>query len=149
RNCSARIPGPFMTATPRRGARLEYRVLRGLRHRLLWWGEPRGNPIVLLHGWGDSSETWQFLVDCLPADESYVALDWRGFGGTQWPPQGYWFPDYFADLEAFLEGLAPTAPVRVIGHSMGGNIATMYAGIRPDRIEWVVNLEGIGLAATT
>jgi pimeloyl-ACP methyl ester carboxylesterase len=134
-----------MTYESRRAPRLEHRVLRGLRHRLSWWGDATNNPVVLLHGWGDSSETWQFLVDALPDDWSCVGLDWRGFGGTDWPQQGYWFPDYFADLEALLDELSPGAPVRVIAHSMGGNIATMYGGIRPERFEWIVNLEGIGL----
>lgn len=137
-----------MSGLQSRPARSEYRVLRGLRHRLLWWGERTENPVLLLHGWGDSSETWQFLVDCLPEDWSFVALDWRGFGGTEWPQQGYYFPDYFGDLDALLDTLSPDAPVRAIAHSMGGNIATMYAGIRPQRFEWIVNLEGIGLAPT-
>jgi pimeloyl-ACP methyl ester carboxylesterase len=134
--------------TPRRAARVEHRVLRGLRHRLLWWGEATEAPIVLLHGWGDSAETWQFLVDCLPEGWSCVAPDWRGFGGTEWPGQGYWFPDYFADLDALLDQLLPASRARVIAHSMGGNVATMYAGIRPQRLEWIVNLEGIGLSPT-
>jgi pimeloyl-ACP methyl ester carboxylesterase len=131
-----------------RKPRHEHRVLRGLRHRLTWWGEPSNAPVVLLHGWGDSSATWQFLVDCLPADWSCVGLDWRGFGGTEWPQQGYWFPDYLADLEALLDAVCPGVPARVIAHSMGGNIATMYGGMRPARIEWLVNLEGIGLRQT-
>jgi pimeloyl-ACP methyl ester carboxylesterase len=134
-----------MTYEPRRASRHEHRVLRGVRHRLTCWGDTAETPIVLLHGWGDCGETWQFLVDSLPDDWSFAALDWRGFGGTEWAPQGYWFPDYFADLEAFLDALSPDAPVRVIAHSMGGNIASMYGGMRPNRIEWLVNLEGIGL----
>jgi pimeloyl-ACP methyl ester carboxylesterase len=138
-----------MTYAPRRPARHEHQVLRGLRHRLTWWDAPGADPIVLLHGWGDSAETWQFLVDSLPGDWPCVALDWRGFGGSEWPSHGYWFPDYFADLEAFLDTVCPGAPARVIAHSMGGNIASMYGGMRPNRIEWLVNLEGIGLAPST
>jgi pimeloyl-ACP methyl ester carboxylesterase len=124
-------------------------VLRGLRHRLTWWGERTANPVVLLHGWMDCSETWQFLVDCLPEDWSCVALDFRGFGGSEWPEEGYWFADYFADLEALLDVVSPAAPARIIAHSMGGNVAAMYGGMRPKRIEWLVNLEGIGLRRTS
>lgn len=134
-----------MSAAPRRVPRQAHRVLRGLRHRMLLWGEPSENPVVLLHGWGDCAETWQFLVDALPDDWSFAALDWRGFGGSEWAQQGYWFPDYFADFEAFLDTVCGSAPARVIAHSMGGNIASMYAGMRPERIERLVNLEGIGL----
>ncbi len=130
---------------PVRAPRHEHLTVRGLETRLTWWGEPSTAPVVLLHGFMDCGPTWQFLVDCLPKSWTCVAPDWRGFGGTQWAPQGYWFPDYFADLEALLEALVPGRRARVIAHSMGANIASMYAGIRPDRLEWLANLDGIGL----
>jgi pimeloyl-ACP methyl ester carboxylesterase len=120
-------------------------TVRGLGHRLTWWGERSQTPVVLLHGWMDTGETWQFLVDHLPESWSCVAPDWRGFGGTEWPADGYWFADYFADLEALLDLLCPKDPARLIAHSMGGNVATMYAGIRPKRARWIVNVEGVGL----
>lgn len=129
-------------------AREEYLTVRGLRHRLLRWGPPHPSPTVLLHGFMDASETWQFMIEHLPGDWSFVAFDWRGFGGTDRAPGGYWFPDYFADLEALLGQLVRRGRARVVAHSMGGNIATIYAGVRPERIEWLVNLEGIGLMPT-
>ena len=137
-----------MTYTPRRSARHEQLSVRGLKHRLTWWGEPTGTPIVLLHGFQDCGATWQFLVDCLPDTWSLVAPDWRGFGGSEWAPDGYWFPDYLADLEVLLDVVAPGEPARVIGHSMGANVAGLYAGIRPQRLKWMVNLEGVGLRRT-
>ena len=130
---------------PRRVPWHETLTVRGLSHRLTWWGERSRTPVVLLHGWMDTGETWQFLVDSLPDGWSCVAPDWRGFGGTQWPADGYWFADYFADLDALLGELSPDEPARLIAHSMGGNVATMYAGIRPKRVRWVVNVEGVGL----
>ena len=122
--------------------------LRGLRHRLTWWGERTSTPTVLLHGFLDTGATWQFLADYLPPSWTLVAPDWRGFGDTEWAPGGYWFPDYFADLDALLDHLVPQNRARVIGHSMGANIAKMYAGIRPHRLQWLVNLEGVGLSRT-
>ena len=122
--------------------------LRGVRHRLTWWGERTSNPIVLLHGFLDCGATWQFLVDRLPASWTLVAPDWRGFGDSEWVPGGYWFPDYFADLDALLDTLVPQSRARVIGHSMGANVAKMYGGIRPQRMQWLANLEGLGLART-
>jgi pimeloyl-ACP methyl ester carboxylesterase len=119
--------------------------VRGLKHRLTWWGPPTDSPIVLLHGFQDCGDTWQFLVDCLPDTWTLVAPDWRGFGGTEWAPGGYWFPDYLADLEALLDAVSPKSAARVISHSMGANVATLYSGIRPQRLKWLVNLEGIGL----
>lgn len=139
--------GCYVAAVP---PREEFLELRGLRHRVLRWGPPDPDPIVLLHGFQDCSDTFQFLVDALPRDWSFVGLDWRGFGGSEGTGQSYWFPDYLADLEALLDALQSTAPAasrgwRIIGHSMGGNVASLYAGIRPERVSRLVSLEGFGL----
>jgi pimeloyl-ACP methyl ester carboxylesterase len=131
---------------PLRPPRHEELSVRGLRHRVTWWGDRSQTPVVLLHGFQDCGATWQFLADCLPPRWSLAAPDWRGFGHSEWAPGGYWFPDYFADLEALLDALVPGAPARVIGHSMGANVAQIYAGVRPQRLAWLVNLEGFGLA---
>jgi pimeloyl-ACP methyl ester carboxylesterase len=135
-----------MAYEPLRPPRYEDITVRGLRHRVTWWGEGTSSPVVLLHGFQDCGATWQFLADCLPLDWSLAAPDWRGFGHSEWAPGGYWFPDYFADLEALLEILSAGAPARVIGHSMGANVAQIYAGVRPQRLAWLVNVEGFGLA---
>lgn len=123
-------------------------VVRGLRHRVTWWGDRDETPVVLLHGFMDCGATWQFLADCLPPAWSLAAPDWRGFGHTERAAGGYWFPDYFADLESLLDTLVPHTAARVIGHSMGANIALMYGGIRPERLAWIASLEGFGLART-
>ena len=92
-----------------RAPRHEEQVVRGLRHRVTWWGERSENPVVLLHGFMDCGTTWQFLADCLPRGWSLAAPDWRGFGHTERATAGYWFPDYFADLECLLDQLAALA----------------------------------------
>jgi pimeloyl-ACP methyl ester carboxylesterase len=137
-----------MSYEPGRAPWQEDVQVRGVRHRLTWWGERTSDPIVLLHGFLDCGATWQFLVDRLPASWTLVAPDWRGFGDSEWVPGGYWFPDYFADLDALLDTLVPQSRARVIGHSMGANVAKMYGGIRPQRMQWLANLEGLGLART-
>lgn len=137
-----------MSYQPARAPWQEKLAVRGLEYGLTWWGERTDAPLVLLHGYMDCGATWQFLVDCLPHDWSLVAPDWRGFGASGWAPGGYWFPDYLADLEQLLRVLVPRAPARIVGHSMGANIAALYAGIRPARLRWLVSLEGIGLPAT-
>ena len=77
------------------------------------------------------------------------APDWRGYGLTDWGKADcYWFPDYIADLDALLEHIDPGAPVNLVGHSLGGNVAALYAGVRPARIARFVNLEGFGMAPT-
>lgn len=138
-----------MSYPVQRVARHETLDARGLSFHVYRWPGTAPAPLVLLHGWGDSGETFQFLVDCLGADRTCIAIDLRGFGRTQWPQEGYWFPDYLADLDAWLDQLSPDAPVDLIGHSMGGNVAMLYAGVRPRRIRRLVSLEGVGLARTT
>ncbi len=139
-----------------------YRVLRPPRHETLRvrgldvhltrWGPPPSDsvaPVFLLHGWADTGDTFQFMVDEFREDWPLVALDWRGSGRSEWAREGYWFPDYLADLEALLEQLSARLPARIVGHSMGGNIASLYAGLRPERVRCVVNLEGFGLPRTS
>jgi len=124
--------------------------LRGLDHRITEWGPADASPILYLHGWGDTGTTFQFVVDALPAGCRIVAPDWRGFGDTEHSRDagGYWFPDYLADLDALLDELYGDRPARIIAHSMGANVAGLYAGARPDRVAAFVNIEGFGLYDT-
>jgi pimeloyl-ACP methyl ester carboxylesterase len=134
---------------PRRSPWHESHVIRGLRHHCTRWGSPGSSPVVLLHGWMDTGETFQFLVDAMSDRWSFVAPDWRGFGRSEWEPGGYWFPNYLADLDALLEIFSPAAPAALVGHSMGGNVASLYAGVRPQRVSRLVNIEGLGLPRTS
>jgi pimeloyl-ACP methyl ester carboxylesterase len=120
-------------------------------HLTRWGPEPSAleSPVFLLHGWLDAGETFQLLVDAFKKDWPIVAPDWRGFGRSEWPQEGYGFPDYLGDFDALMDEISPLAPAYIVGHSMGGNIANLYAGIRPERARCVVNLEGFGLPRTS
>ena len=137
----------------RRSSRSEFVSIRNLRYHVRLWGEPGADqvPLVMVHGWMDVAASWQFVVDALQADHYVIAPDWRGYGLTAAdgpPADNYWFPDYLADLDFLLDHYSPGQPVHLVGHSMGGNIAMIYAGTRPERIRSLVNLEGFGMAAT-
>jgi pimeloyl-ACP methyl ester carboxylesterase len=95
------------------------------------------------------SASFQFLVDCFRHEWHVIAPDWRGFGLSEWARDGYWFPDYYADLDALLNLYQPDAPVYLVGHSMGGNVACTYAGVRPQRVARLVSLEGFGAKRTS
>ena len=123
----------------------EFLQIRGRRLHVRIWGSEAAPLLVLLHGWCDVSASWQFVVDALERDWRIVAPDWRGFGLSEGNNDAYWFPDYIADLDALLLHYSPNDPVRLVGHSLGGNAGTLYAGIRPERIGKLVNLEGLGL----
>ncbi|HSM30939.1 MAG TPA: alpha/beta hydrolase [Woeseiaceae bacterium] len=112
------------------------------------WGDPNDPLVVFLHGWGDSGATFQFVVDALASRWHVIAPDWRGFGRTYHRARGYWFPDYLADLDDLLSKYSPAAPVRLVGHSMGGNVGGLYAGVMPERVRAFVNVEGFGLLDT-
>ncbi len=122
--------------------------VRGLRYHVRTWGDPSHRQLWLLHGWMDVSASFQFLVDALAHDWYVIAPDWRGFGGSEWATGGYWFADYLGDLDVLLRALAGDAPVDLAGHSMGGNVAGLYAGVRPERIRRLALLEGFGLPRT-
>src|SRR4029450_10948545 len=89
----------------------------------------------------------QFLVDALAGDWYAIAPDLRGFGRSDWQPQGYWFADYVADLARPVEAFPPGENVNLIGHSLGGNVVMFYAGVRPQRVRSLVSLEGFGIPA--
>lgn len=132
--------------TPRRIAQSTFLDVRGLRHHISTW-PGRGRPVVMLHGFMDCGATFQFLVDAMTSGRPVHAPDWRGFGRSEWAAGGYWFPDYFADLDALLDQLLPGEAADLVGHSMGGNVALTYAGLRPGRVRRLVTLEGFGLPA--
>jgi pimeloyl-ACP methyl ester carboxylesterase len=129
-------------------AHSEFVPIRHLQYHVRQWGTPSADntPWVMVHGWMDVSASFQFVIDCLQQDHWVIAPDWRGFGLTDTPnTDNYWFPDYLADLDFLLDHYVGNRPVNLVGHSMGGHIATMYAGVRPERIHRLINLEGFGM----
>ena len=132
---------------PRKTSRSTFVRLRDIDYHVREWGDPSAPLLVMVHGWMDVSASFQFLVDELAQQWHVVAPDWRGYGLSSSSTSGcYWLPDYLGDLDALLARVSPDAPVKLVAHSLGGNMALMYAGARPDRIERLVNLEGLGMS---
>lgn len=127
-------------------SRSETLDLPDVRLHIRRWGNPDAPTLFLLHGWMDVSMSWQFVVDALAGEWNIVAPDWRGFGPSQWLHRPYYFAEHIGDLEAILDHYAPAGKVTLVGHSMGGIVACLYAGIRPERVERVISLEGFGIA---
>ena len=139
----------------RRPAQSEFAPVRNLKYHVLRWGAAGSDlpPLVLMHGWMDVAASYQFVVDAFSpafyAGRTILAADWRGFGLTECPGHdNYWFPDYLADLDFLLDHYVGDRPIDLVGHSMGGNVVMLYAGVRPQRIRRLVNLEGFGMPAT-
>jgi len=135
----------------KRISRSEFIPIRNLTYHVQLWGEPSPDktPLFMVHGWMDVAASYQFVVDALSHDHYVIAPDWRGYGKTgSGGADNFWFPDYLADLDFLLDHYAPGIPVNLVGHSMGGNVVMQYAGVRPERIRRLVNLEGFGMPAT-
>jgi pimeloyl-ACP methyl ester carboxylesterase len=124
---------------------------QGLRIHYLEWGEPSGEPLVLVHGFLDLAYSWQLFAGELLAKSRrplrIIAPDCRGHGDSAWVGAGgyYHFPDYVLDLDCVLRS-AGVGPVKLIGHSMGGTISFLYTGAFPGRVDKLVLIEGIGPA---
>jgi pimeloyl-ACP methyl ester carboxylesterase len=117
-------------------------LLRGLEFAALEWGERVGRPTILLHGYLDHAGAWSRVAEALPGWR--LALDQRGHGRSPHQDSGttYHFPEYLADLDALVDR---TGPAVLVGQSMGGTVASMYAGARPDRVAGLVIIDGLGL----
>ena len=125
-------------------SRSDFVRIRGLRHHVRVWGADGAPALWMLPGWLDTAATWAPVAEGLGGYQVF-SLDWRGIGHTEWPQDGYWFYDYVADLDALLMHYSPQQPVLLVGHSMGAQVASLYAGLKPDRIKKLVCLDGLFL----
>jgi pimeloyl-ACP methyl ester carboxylesterase len=121
----------------------------GLRYHVLEWGADRpelDHTVLLLHGFLDLAWGWVETVRAGLAQRFHVvAPDLRGHGDSDWIGRGgyYHFIDYLADLDEVAR-LLGRGRLSLVGHSMGGSVASYYAGAFPDRVHRLVLLEGLG-----
>jgi pimeloyl-ACP methyl ester carboxylesterase len=121
----------------------------GLSIHYLEWGEPAGEPLVLVHGFLDHAHSWRPFVASLQGKRKHplwiVAPDCRGHGDSGWIGDGgyYHFPDYIFDIHCLVQSLGASR-FKLIGHSMGGSISFLYTGTSPERVASLVLIEGVG-----
>ncbi len=110
----------------------------------LAWGEIDAPPVLLLHGWLDNAGSFAPMARCLPGRRLWVP-DLPGHGRSGHRPPGTWyhFVDYVSDVLALARELG-LETFDLIGHSMGGAIATLVAGAYPERIRRLVLIEALG-----
>jgi pimeloyl-ACP methyl ester carboxylesterase len=150
---------------PRRPSLSRFSRIRTHQYHLREWGQadPDVPSLVMVHGWMDVAASFQFVVDALEdtslAGRHIISPDWRGYGLTHHASNpsrscmgedtdNYWLPDYMADLDFLIDQISPHAQIDLLGHSLGGNVAMSYAGVRPERIRKLINLEGFGMPET-
>lgn len=108
----------------------------GLGFQLYEWGDASQPPALLLHSLAAHSHWWDQVAPHLAARQHVVAVDFRGHGGSDWS-EPYRFVDYVGDVDAVMRALGWRSAL-VIGHSMGGYVAALYAAHHPDRVTAVV-----------
>ncbi len=115
-----------------------------LRLHYLDWGNASAPNVLLIHGVQDHCHSWDWVSHSLCSDYHVVVPDLRGHGDSEWNKgSSYSTLDYVYDIAQLVDqqGLAP---VHIVAHSMGGNIASIYAGTYPEKVASFTSVEGVG-----
>jgi pimeloyl-ACP methyl ester carboxylesterase len=115
-----------------------------LRLHYVDWGSAGAPPMILLHGGQDHCRNWDWVAQRLRHDWHIIAPDLRGHGDSEWSATGsYTMAGYIYDLAQLIDQQR-LAPVTIVAHSLGGNIALRYTGIYPEKVKALVAIEGLG-----
>jgi pimeloyl-ACP methyl ester carboxylesterase len=117
-----------------------------LRLHYVDWGNPEKPPLILLHGGRDHCRNWDWVAEELREDYHILAPDLRGHGDSAWSSDGaYPMQNFVYDLAQLIHQ-QQLAPVSIVAHSLGGNIALRYTALYPETVAKLVAIEGLGLA---
>jgi len=136
----------FKAGVRREGAfNVEYRTIHGYRRAFVKAGS--GPAILLIHGIGDSSDTWRPVVEQLARNHTVIAPDLLGHGRSEKPRADYSIAAYANGMRDLLTVL-DVDRVTVVGHSLGGGVAAQFAYQYPDRCERLVLVGSGGVGRT-
>lgn len=113
-------------------------TLNGLRFHYLDWGSTGRPYLILLHGGFQTAHSWDFFALAMRTSYHVLALDQRGYGDTEWSPNGEYGGDIPQhDLDAFIEAL-DIRQFAICGLSMGGRNAIACTARHPDKVRALV-----------
>ena len=124
---------------------VRYRTIHGYRRAFIDVG--RGPALLLIHGIGDSSDTWRPVLDPLAVDHRVVVPDLLGHGRSEKPRADYSIAAYANGMRDLLTVLGVDR-VTVVGHSLGGGVAAQFAYQFPERCERLVLVGSGGIGRT-
>lgn len=121
-------------------------ISQRLRLHYVDWGNEDAPPLILQHGGRDHCRSWDWVAQELRHDWHVIAPDLRGHGDSAWSPDGdYTTQAYLYDFAQFVHQLGYDE-VSIVAHSLGGNIATHFTGLYPEKVRRLVNIEGLGIS---
>ncbi len=124
-------------------------ISQRLRLHYVEWGKPDAPPLILQHGGRDHCRSWDWVAQELAKDWHVFAPDLRGHGDSGWAPDGNYETNAFVYDFAQLVHTLGHNQVTIVAHSLGGNIATRFTGLYPEKVRKLVNIEGLGPSPTT
>ena len=119
-------------------------ISQRLRLHYADWGNPDAPVLILQHGGRDHCRSWDWVAQELRNDWHIIAPDLRGHGDSAWVPDGSYTMDAFVYDFAQLVHTLGHEQVTIVAHSLGGNIATRFTGLYPEKVRKLVNIEGLG-----
>jgi pimeloyl-ACP methyl ester carboxylesterase len=119
-------------------------ISQRLRLHYAEWGDPEAPVLILQHGGRDHCRNWDWVAQEFAADWRIVAPDLRGHGDSAWSPDGSYTMDGFVYDFAQLVHTLGAEQVTIVAHSLGGNIATRFTALYPEKVRRLVNIEGLG-----
>jgi pimeloyl-ACP methyl ester carboxylesterase len=131
-------PGGASAQQPPEPVESKFAEANGVRLHYLVAGQ--GDPVLLLHGFGQSSHMWRPLIRELARNHTVIAADLRGAGQSDAPDEGYAKSSMARDVHALMAGLGYDK-VSVVGHDMGMMVAYAYAVQFPGHVKSLVLLD--------
>ncbi len=136
--CAAAALAVLPASASAQAPQSRFATVNGIRMHYLIAG--KGSPIVLLHGYAETSHMWRPLIAKLAATHTVIAPDLRGFGDTDAPAEGYTKAAMAQDVHALLQALKIDR-IRLVGHDIGLMVAYAYAAQYPAEVERLVLMD--------